>query len=353
MASARCPSSRVFTTPVVRVRAFAWARTGRLTASLAAVDPRVVPTASVDVAAHCRRTLAGALVSVALLACASRDHDVAHVETSATGPVDVAEDGRRAPVRLPSSYDPSKRYPLVIVLHGYGGTAPWTASYLGLDDAVERAPLVLALPTGSPDGRGRPSWNARPSCCRRDEADDAAYLVALTSRLEARYSIDPSRVYVVGHSNGGYMAHRLACVAASHFAAVVSAGGALFANLGACSPDAPVAVLEIHGSNDASTRYDGGYLDRESAPLPYLGAERGIAAWAKMNRCKEAPDTARPPLDIAEGERVFETRVTAYSPCAKGGAAELWTIEGAGHLPVLGPKVGAAILGFLERNARR
>jgi polyhydroxybutyrate depolymerase len=301
----------------------------------------------------CTLALLTALQANFTAACTLHSPRQPHLEETATGPVDVTADGRRARLRIPASYDLTKRYPLILVLHGYGGTAEWVAEYLHLDEVVDSSSVILALPEGSPDGRGRPSWNANSSCCRGNEIDDVAYLTALVDRLVSRYAIDEKRIYVAGHSNGGFMAHRLACVAPERFAAVASLGGALFANHGECVLGPPIAVLQVHGGLDQSTIYEGGFVDRERDPKPYLGAEEAVAAWAQMKGCTIRNREPELTLNLAEGDLLFESRVTSFPACVRKGAVELWTIEGAGHLPRLGPAFGLALVHFFERNARQ
>jgi hypothetical protein len=43
--------------------------------------------------------------------------------------------------------------------------------------------------------------------------------------------------------------------------------------------------------------------------------------------------------------------VSRHNACA-GGAAELWTIHGAGHLPVLGPEWATTVYGWLMAHTR-
>ena len=63
-------------------------------------------------------------------------------------------------------------------------------------------------------------------------------------------NVDPYRIYVAGHSNGGFMSYRLACTHADRIAAIVSLAGATFDTPADCSPTEPVAVLQIHGTAD-------------------------------------------------------------------------------------------------------
>jgi pimeloyl-ACP methyl ester carboxylesterase len=82
--------------------------------------------------------------------------------------------------------------------------------------------------TGQQDRRGHRFWSATDACCNLDglAVDDVAYLRAVIRDVSARHAVDPRRVFIVGHSNGGFMAHRMACEASDLVAAVVSLAGA-------------------------------------------------------------------------------------------------------------------------------
>ena len=51
----------------------------------------------------------------------------------------------------------------------------------------------------------------------------------MITAIEGAVTVDPQRIYVVGHSNGGFMSYRLACTRADRIAAIVSLAGATFA----------------------------------------------------------------------------------------------------------------------------
>jgi membrane protein implicated in regulation of membrane protease activity len=56
--------------------------------------------------------------------------------------------------------------------------------------------------------------------------DDSTYLHRLLDAVKSAYRVDPTRVYFVGHSNGGFMAYRMACEHATEITAIVSLAGA-------------------------------------------------------------------------------------------------------------------------------
>jgi polyhydroxybutyrate depolymerase len=161
-----------------------------------------------------------------------------------------------------------------------------------------------------------------------------AYLDAVIDDVSARYPVDPKRVFVMGLSNGGYMSHRYACDRASRVAAIVSQAGAMWADATRCKPSEPVAVLQIHGTDDELVPYDGRvYGPRRENRLP--SAHESVSAWATFDHCGAAPDTSAPPRDlVASGFRydvaVDETTTERWTGCR---GVELWTMRGAGHVP--------------------
>ncbi|TLY19380.1 MAG: hypothetical protein E6K68_09760, partial [Nitrospirae bacterium] len=105
---------------------------------------------------------------------------------------------------VPDSYRPDKAYGLVICLHGAGFTGD---SYLERWQARLGEGYILACPT-LPLG----NWWTRT-------AED--FVLATIRAAEARYHVDPNRVFLTGMSNGGIGAYLIGAHHASRFAAVV------------------------------------------------------------------------------------------------------------------------------------
>lgn len=241
--------------------------------------------------------------------------------------------------------------PAIVVLHCYGCTAKQTAARYGLEALAARHGAVLALPSGYVDARRQPYWNATPACCDFDHRrpDDVGYIEHVIDELVRHRGVDPRRVYLVGVSNGGFLAHRLACAAAPKIAAIVSIGGG-GTDPAACRPQAPVAVLEVHGDGDRVVPFDGGRLGLglpQEAPIP--AAVATVAAWAKRDHCAAAPAAAAP-LDIDLQVPGAETRVARWR--CPGAAVELWTVHGGGHLPEPAPGAAERLWQFLAAQHR-
>ncbi|MEY3803864.1 MAG: hypothetical protein RL126_1009, partial [Actinomycetota bacterium] len=169
---------------------------------------------------------------------------------------------------LPSNYQPGTPAPLIIGLHGYTAESPYAQNYFALGKVADEKGILTVYPSGSKDTNGYLFWNATPACCNFDSnaVDDEAYLLSIIDSVSKDHTVDPARIYIIGHSNGGFMAHRMACNQSDRIAAIVSLAGATYSNPKSCNPTSPVSVLQIHGSNDEVISYTGGYLFSSAYP---------------------------------------------------------------------------------------
>lgn len=249
----------------------------------------------------------------------------------------------------PKGYDAAKATPLVVLLHGYTATAAIQDSYFGISKLAETKNFLVALPDGLKDTQGNQFWNATDACCDifGKGVDDVAYLTAVIADMKTRFNVDPKRVYVIGHSNGGFMSHRLACELSKDIAGIVSLAGATYSDPAKCKATDPVAVLQVHGDMDETVAYGGGKL-YGAATFP--GAKETVATWAAKNGCGAELTTTAEKLDLDTGLAGDDT-VVARHACTKG-AAELWTITNGKHVPALQPTWASLIYGFLEAHPK-
>jgi polyhydroxybutyrate depolymerase len=253
-----------------------------------------------------------ALFALAVLAPGARAGDIA--VDAGRGPVDVL---------VPASYVPSVPAPLVLLLHGQGSNGAEAEFIFQLAPLAESEGFLYVTPTARVGGSGETTWSLTP-CCSGGVNNDSFYLRALIDAIDGVLNVDARRVYVVGHSNGGFMAYRLACDHADRLAAIASFAGAVVPAL-PCPADEPVAVLQMHGTADTTVLYGGGQ--------GYLGAIASTETWAGIDGCS-LTYTSAPGFDFDFLVFGAETQVRRYvSSCDPGGAAELWTINGGSHVP--------------------
>jgi polyhydroxybutyrate depolymerase len=228
-------------------------------------------------------------------------------------------------VDVPANLDKSKPAPLIVLLHGYSANGFVQDAYFGFAALADARGVFVAHPDGMIDSTLKRFWNADDACCdiAHTGVDDVAYLNAVVDDMEQNYNIDKQRVFFVGHSNGGFMSHRMACDASTRVAGIVALAGDVWQDPSRCNPTVPVAVLQVHGDADDTVPYAGAGL------MP--SATQSVATWAAKNGCDAALADAHQTLDLDTGLAGAETRVDKHA-CSKG-AAELWTIQGGSHLP--------------------
>jgi polyhydroxybutyrate depolymerase len=279
-----------------------------------------------------RLALAFGLLAVLLAACGS----------AAFPPGTLVVGGERSvAVVRPPDHDPTVPTPLLVVLHGYATDAERMERLFPLQAGAAVKGAMVVYPEGTFNRLGHRFWNASDACCDLFDSgvDDVAYLMGLIDEIEASVAVD--RVVLFGHSNGAFMANRLACEHGERFAAVVGVAGTLDEPPPACDAPSPPRMLHIHGTEDGVIRYDGGAL---SGRPPYVGAEAAYATLAARAGCTTSlvPGT---PFDLDQGVTGPETTPFAAT-CPAGQTVALWAIEGGEHEPDVYPTFAARVLGF-------
>jgi poly(hydroxyalkanoate) depolymerase family esterase len=204
---------------------------------------------------------------------------------------------------------------LVVMLHGCRQNPDDFATGTGMNALAEEHRLIVAYPGQTSAHNLHGCWNwFRPGDQRRG-AGEPAIIAGMARELAAEFGVDTDRVFAAGLSAGGAMAAVLAESYPDVFAAVgvhsgLPAGSAndVVSALAAMRGEAPLPsrgaaaegprLIVFHGAADATVRP--------------VNAERMLEAGGREERG-------------SAGGRRFVRRVL------RGGRAELWMIEGAGH----------------------
>jgi len=210
----------------------------------------------------------------------------------------VSGDGRTRTYRVVDLSE-SEPAPLLFVLHGFGGSAEGMRAYAGIEEAVQSTlqdGAIVVYPNGTGLESGLPqSWNAG-GCCPfsiYEPVDDVSFFEQMIDRLSSAYDVDAERVWVVGHSNGGMMAYRLACELSTRVTAIGVAAGALM--IDTCSPSSGVSALHLHGTLDNVVPLDGGNI----AGITFPSARDSFERFAIANRCTVADVIAECPAGMS------------------------------------------------------
>ena len=215
---------------------------------------------------------------------------------------------RQAPYFLPSNYEPENPdpMPVLVVIHGFTASGSWTADWWQIHTAASEAGILLIVPDGTVDAAGNPFWNATEFCCNfyGSQVDDVGYLTGLIEEASTYFPIDMRRVYLMGHSNGGFMSHRIACEHSELIAAIVNMGGSTWYEAEDCGNPGPVSLLQVHGTWDTVILYGG--------LVPNIGdpeAEAINAHECLLDRCGA-------PYNSCLSQPSCNTMVTCFGECA-------------------------------------
>ena len=179
-----------------------------------------------------------------------------------------------------------KPAPVLLALHGGGGDMDFQAQNYGLVEKSEAAGFIAVFPNGSSRFASGilATWNAGTCCGRAVEQkiDDVGFLKAVIDRVATQASIDKSRVYATGMSNGGLMSYRLACDLPGMIRAIAPVAGT--DNTIACKPSRPVPVIHFHAKDDSHVLFSGGSGPDALTKTNFNSVPATIAKWVALNK---------------------------------------------------------------------
>ena len=249
-----------------------------------------------------------ALASARPLAAAISCSEVTHTPGNYVVELESSGQSRQFRLHIPPGYLAGSPAPLVINLHGFGGSGIQQDLLSGMSAKADEAGFIAA----HPEGRGDPqSWYVGPTAGGQQE--DVLFIRDLIYCLENQLSIDADRIYATGFSNGGGMVNRLGCDLADVIAAIGPVSGAyLFHDT--CQPTRPVPVVAFHGTADEIVPYGGG---EALPPIPHWAAD-----WAVRNGC-----VLTSTITYSQGDVTGET----WGNCTDDALVTLYTIAGGKH----------------------
>jgi len=229
--------------------------------------------------------------------------------------------------------------PLLVALHGGGGTGPGMAALTNLAERGPAAGFTVAFPGGEGG-----VWNDdrdAPRLARGKAIDDVAFLGAMVAELVRDHSARPGALFVTGISNGAFLAEYLARSASLPIAGIapVAGTGTVSSRQGVPVPRRPTRVVAFAGTHDPLVPYQGGPIGplgriaqrRASARRsPGRGlaapAEAVVADWAAANGCFAEPRVERLPETPGD---LPVTKLAWHAPGCPD--VELYRVEGGGH----------------------
>ncbi|MCH2140426.1 MAG: alpha/beta fold hydrolase [Phycisphaerales bacterium] len=252
----------------------------------------------------------------------------------------------QVPVRLPEGHDPSQPAPLIVALHGYTGSGDdASTSLFGIWPMASEMGFLYVSPTGSQDFLGNNFWNATDACCDffNMNVDHVGYIRSLIETVQNNYNVDPDQIHLIGHSNGGFMCHAMACAHPELIASITALAGVIHASENDCQASETVNVLHLHGTADDVIVYDGGWIFGSYYP----SAWETVDLWAELNGCGPVESQVIDTINMDNAVGGNETTIRAANDCEPNGSVELWSLEGSSHGPSMTNAGREAILQYM------
>lgn len=218
--------------------------------------------------------------------------------------------------------------PLIFVTHGYGGSAQDIMNYSEFNSVADDFGFAVCYLQGIEDSFGNTFFNVGYDFQNNESVDDVAYVVNLSTYLRSTNSLDSTRIFCTGLSNGGDFCYLLACEASETFRAVAPVAGMIRQEiLDACNPINMVSIFEIHGTDDNVTYWNGdpnnidnwGAYPSIPATIDYWVNEFGLQLQSTVNL---------PNIVTNDGSTVTSDKYGLPDFCPQ---VWLYTVEGGGH----------------------
>jgi polyhydroxybutyrate depolymerase len=216
--------------------------------------------------------------------------------------------------------------PLILALHGGGGSPEQFASASGLARAALREGYAVAFPAGS--GRrddGFMTWNGGYCCgyAARRRVDDMAFLASVIGDATARFDLDPTRVFLTGMSNGSIMIETFAARSPGKVRAIAGVAGTM--DTGRLRVAGQVPALIIHGTADPMVPYGGGKGDSSLTRTAFASVtsvvKAFLAPWGQVQQTSRVIDRRDDGTSVTVTDHKSGGRVVL----------RLMTVEGGGH----------------------
>ena len=190
-------------------------------------------------------------------------------------------------VYIPSSYDASSEFPLLFSFHGGAGYAEDFIYTNDMRPIADTANFIAIYPQGAidPDG-GTTSWIHKAPT----DHDDIFFIEAIIDALSLEYTIDQSRIYAYGYSEGAIISYELGCRLNNKIAAFAAVSGSMLEDYyrndisgwGPCAPIHPTGMMLIPGTVDQNphSTYEG--LSYGDMPL-YMSVDDITNYWSNYN----------------------------------------------------------------------
>ncbi|CAH0995870.1 hypothetical protein EMA8858_01998 [Emticicia aquatica] len=225
-------------------------------------------------------------------------------------------------LNLPPTYYQNTNLPLVIAMHGGGGSADQCESDYSLTQKANSENFVIVYPEGVQSNgilRAR-TWNAGTCCDYAVEKniDDVHFISVLIDELLKNYKLNPKKVYLTGMSNGAILSYRLACEIPNKITAIAAVSGPMSLK-DECKSLKPIPIMHLHSVLDQKVPVNGGTgIFGNTFPA----VMSGLNSWSKINECKT-------PAKVIKDDSKY--KLTQWLDCKNNAVITYYLTKDGGH----------------------
>ena len=209
-------------------------------------------------------------------------------------------------IKTCAKIDNLKSYPIVIALHGRGGSNKnWVQPLSKFTNSGE---FIGVYPQGHLN-----SWNLgqEPS-----NADDIAFISNVIDTLLSYSNVDENKIFAVGNSNGSGMVNMLGGVN-KRLKAIAPIASQLTERTEIKSNAIPLSVFQVNGDQDLLIPIGGGM----KLGHPFLSVSESAKKWASNFNCNQN-------IAVEETKQII---LHTYSDCDDNVVVKYLVLKGAGH----------------------
>ena len=157
--------------------------------------------------------------------------------------------------------------------------------YSNINEIADSNCFAVCYPQGMIDNYGNTFFNVGYSFHWNESYDDVSFVTTLAENLQFEYDLSSINTFTTGMSNGGDFSYLLSCAASTKFRAAAPIAGIMMEWIyDSCSPGNPIPILEIHGTNDDVSWWNGD-LDDAGGWGSYMSVDTVFQFWSNVNQC--------------------------------------------------------------------
>lgn len=250
--------------------------------------------------------------------------------------IQVGELKREYFLYIPTSYNSKSKYPIVMMLHGGGGTGKAAMEETGWDKKAEKEGFIAVFPDATrpdPDlpprfGSNGQIWNDGSGRFHAGASNvsDVLFLDRILQKTQKDFQVDAHRIYVTGFSNGSSMTFRAGVELSKYVAAIAPVAGAFW--LEDVELDHAISVLYMTGTADTLNPMDGG-VPRMAGGRRGLGGKAKPTVFQNVQKWVALLDCPTNPKHTSDKNGI---RRLSYGPCRNNSEVLFITVEKMGHV---------------------